>query len=235
MGIDEERLKQIYANWETVDLMKAVTIDKTKYEPFAIDIMNKELRKRNVNNEPIGKFQIEHLRKEIEPTSKQAKLPLMWVGYIIAAISFIVDLVMEVVGMDFKYSPVGILGMIYWLLCVYRIHEVLIEEDNSYPITPAKAVWYHLIPFFNFYWIFKWPFQLGKFVNERRLASKRSTLLEISGIFLIVAIIAGRAIGAVIGLAILFTIGIYFNREIRSVIGLKKTEQVEEFPQPHHI
>lgn len=151
----------------------------------------------------------------------------MWPGYIIAAISFIVDIAIAVVGMDFKYSPVGILGGIYWLLCVYRIHEVLIEEDDSYPITPAKAVWYHLIPFFNPYWVFKWPFQLAIFVNHRRSASKQSTLLGMSGIFLFVAIIAGRVLGAVIGLAVLFTIGVYFNREIRSVIGLKKIKQAE--------
>lgn len=55
--------------------MKAVTIDKTKYEPFAIDIMNKELGKRNVNRDPEGKFQMEHVGEEIEPTCRQAKLP----------------------------------------------------------------------------------------------------------------------------------------------------------------
>ena len=196
--------------------------------------MKKELQKRNVNDELIGKFQTEHLGKDIGPTSRQAKLPLMWIGYVITAISFIGDILILIVGIDFKYSPVGMLGMIYWLICVYRIHEVLIEEDNSYPITPAKAVWYHLIPFFNLYWLFKWPFQLAKFVNERRPASKQSTLLGMSGVFLLIAVIVGRALGGVIGLAVLFTIGVYFNREIRSVIGIKKIEQAEEVPQSNH-
>ncbi len=43
MEIDEEKLKRIYASWGTEDLIKAVTVDKTKYEPYAIVIMNKEL------------------------------------------------------------------------------------------------------------------------------------------------------------------------------------------------
>ncbi len=34
MGIDEERLKQIYESWKTEDLMKAITVDKKNLNPL---------------------------------------------------------------------------------------------------------------------------------------------------------------------------------------------------------
>ncbi len=35
------------------------------------------------------------------------------------------------------------------------------------PDTLARAVGFHFIPFYNFYWIFKWPKEIAKFVNWR--------------------------------------------------------------------
>jgi transposase-like protein len=64
MGIDEERLKQIYESWKTEDLIKAITVDKTKYEPFAIDLMSREIQKRNVKKEEIVNFERNLLEKE---------------------------------------------------------------------------------------------------------------------------------------------------------------------------
>jgi hypothetical protein len=56
MGIDEVRLRQIYENWKTEDLIKAVTIDKANYEPLAIDLMSREIQKRKVRKDEITKF-----------------------------------------------------------------------------------------------------------------------------------------------------------------------------------
>jgi hypothetical protein len=57
MGIDEEKLKQIYADWKTEDLIKAVTIDKATYEPHALDLMNGEIQMRKVKRDEITKFE----------------------------------------------------------------------------------------------------------------------------------------------------------------------------------
>lgn len=57
MGMDEERLGQIYENWKTEDLIKAVTIDKANYEPLALDLINREIQKRKVKKEKITKFE----------------------------------------------------------------------------------------------------------------------------------------------------------------------------------
>lgn len=64
MKIERGSQKYIYENWETQDLLKAVTIDKAKYEPFAVDMMNKELEKKHVRKEEIAQFEKNFLEKE---------------------------------------------------------------------------------------------------------------------------------------------------------------------------
>ena len=32
---------------------------------------------------------------------------------------------------------------------------------------PLRAAWFHLIPFYGLYWVFKWPRELARFVNSR--------------------------------------------------------------------
>ena len=57
MRIDENKLGQIYENWKTGDLIKAVTIDKENYEPLAIGLINREIQKRKVKKDEITKFE----------------------------------------------------------------------------------------------------------------------------------------------------------------------------------
>jgi hypothetical protein len=104
-----------------------------------------------------------------------AKLPNLWVGYIIAALLLIGEIgVFIAVIRLFSFpprttpilAPIELAGWIYWFICVYQMHKVLAELTNSaYPITPVAAVGYHFIPLYNVYWIFKWPAEIAKFVN----------------------------------------------------------------------
>jgi len=57
MEINEKKLQHIYEKWSTKELLKGVTVDKDNYDPVAIDIMNKELKKRDVNNGNKEEFQ----------------------------------------------------------------------------------------------------------------------------------------------------------------------------------
>ena len=38
MEMKEERLKHIYKNWRTEDLVNAVTVDRANYEPLTIEV-----------------------------------------------------------------------------------------------------------------------------------------------------------------------------------------------------
>jgi len=56
MERDLVRVRELYAGWETEDLIKAVTFDKADYEPGTIDIIKEELQSRNVNTEDLDSF-----------------------------------------------------------------------------------------------------------------------------------------------------------------------------------
>lgn len=144
----------------------------------------------------------------------ETKLPVFWPGYLILAISFIIE-----IFADLKVSPGGLICGIYWLGCVHQIHVVLSEISNGlYPIKPGKAVWYHFIPFFNLYWIFKWTNEMEKFVNARFRSSGGMNGIA-SGIFLLVGLSAGRLLGGVFGMAILLGVLVYIKSKVKTVIG----------------
>src|SRR5258707_11608588 len=76
-------------------------------------------------------------------------------------------------GADITAIPLEIylptfVAVVYWLVCVHRYHVVLAHVQGwQHPISPARAVWFHLIPFFGVYWIFRWPYAIAAFVNQR--------------------------------------------------------------------
>jgi len=145
---------------------------------------------------------------------RETKLPVFWPGYLILAVSFIVE-----IFADLKVSPGGLICLIYWLSCVHQIHTVLSEISNgSYPIKRGKAAWYHLIPVFNLYWIFKWTNEMEKFINLR-LGSSEGMNGIASGIFLVVGFAVGKILGGVFGMAILLSVLVYIKSKIKRVLG----------------
>ena len=64
METDEERLKRIYENWKTEDLLRAATVNRLNYESLALDMINLELQKRKVTNADKENFQNYILEKE---------------------------------------------------------------------------------------------------------------------------------------------------------------------------
>jgi hypothetical protein len=105
------------------------------------------------------------------------KLPMVWIGYLLGAATIVaefiaVDLHPELAQGDvippLYLFLVSFVGGVYWFVCIYRYHDVLAQIAGSkYPISPARAVGFHFIPFYNFYWVFKWPKEIAKFVNQR--------------------------------------------------------------------
>jgi hypothetical protein len=61
-----------------------------------------------------------------------------------------------------------IAGWAYWLYCVHRVHEVMAQvTDGDHPVSPNRAAWFHLIPIYNLYWVFKWTGEIAKSVHKR--------------------------------------------------------------------
>jgi hypothetical protein len=105
------------------------------------------------------------------------QLPPIWIGYLLGIATVAAELF--AVGLDPELAKergipplylflVSFVGGVYWLVCIYRIHVVMAHAAGwKHPISPARAVGFHFIPFYQFYWIFKWPREIASFVNSR--------------------------------------------------------------------
>jgi len=108
----------------------------------------------------------------------QPRYPRIWIGYLLGVTTLIAEVVTVYLHPELTKEPLFVpplylflasfISLVYWLVCVYEFHVVLQHAaSGSYPIKPLRAAWFHLIPFFNFYWAYKWPRDLARFVNSR--------------------------------------------------------------------
>jgi len=121
------------------------------------------------------------LRDGLNAAQVQAAMPKIWIGYVLSFASFIGEIIAFVRHPDvFKdpgnglivpplemFLPVFI-TRVYWFVCVYQIHKVLKAIPGyAHPVSPGRAVGFHFIPFFQLYWIFRWPIAIAEFINAR--------------------------------------------------------------------
>jgi hypothetical protein len=110
-------------------------------------------------------------------TPKAPQLPLIWIGYLLGLATIIAEFVALSLHPELAREGgipplylflVSFVGGVYWLVCVHRYHVVMIQIPGwKHPISPGRAVGFHFIPFYNLYWVFKWPQEIAKFVNGR--------------------------------------------------------------------
>jgi late competence protein required for DNA uptake (superfamily II DNA/RNA helicase) len=73
MEKDMVKLRNLYADWKTDDLKKAITVDKAGYELWAINIIKEELQSRNVTDDDLDNFHKTYIREE-ESLKSEGKL-----------------------------------------------------------------------------------------------------------------------------------------------------------------
>jgi hypothetical protein len=104
--------------------------------------------------------------------------PRIWIGYLLGVATFISEIVAIVLHPELLKDPfavpplyaflAGFICLVYWMVWVYEFHLVLRQATSgAYAISPVRAAGFHLIPFFNLYWVFKWSRELARFVNSR--------------------------------------------------------------------
>ena len=166
--------------------------------------------------------------------------PLVWLGFIFAAIFLFVEIAFVILLFEDDQQTlvglglVGMPGVIYWLFCVHRFHKVLRELSHGrYPISPREAALKHFIPFYNLYWIFKWPGELSDYLNRRGRIQIISG--SVIGVLLLLAWITFRVLDGAIGLSFLFGIGMFINSKLKAHIKAVKgvtQDQLPPLPDP---
>ncbi len=93
----------------------------------------------------------------------------LYVGYFFAATFF----GYEFFSLEAPYDlivrlSIGLFGWLYFLYLVYTVHEVIeVRYSKQYPISPTKAMFTHLIPIYQVYWVYKWPRSLQDYIRRR--------------------------------------------------------------------
>jgi hypothetical protein len=152
----------------------------------------------------------------VDDSNLVTRLPRVWIGFCIAGIVLLIELLLDARSPNVRALGflVSLSGWFYWLYCVYKYHDVMSSiQGYNHPITSGRAVGMHWIPFYQFYWVFKWPMEIGTFVNWR-LQSPRAMNGVIPGLLVLAGFVLYQ-INAALGLAILFSAGIYLSRRIR--------------------
>ena len=106
-------------------------------------------------------------------------LPKIWIGYLLCLATFIDEAIFvtnhpELVSKQQLVVPplhlflLAFVTFVYGLVCIHKIHVVLsLVPGWNHPISPGQAVWFHFIPIYQFYWLYKWPRECANFVNWR--------------------------------------------------------------------
>jgi hypothetical protein len=164
-----------------------------------------------------------------------SRLPHVWVGFLFALAFFLAE-VIEVTGGNVSgLGPYTIMSAIagwwYWLFCVHRFHKILgelsphVDGEPTYQTTPGKAVGYHFIPFYNLFWIFKWPSELVRYVNSQD-SSAQMISGGILGTCLLLGSLLSRLLDTAIGISLTFGVGLYIAGQLRQTI--KRHNQLRE-------
>lgn len=172
-------------------------------------------------------------------------LPRVWVGFLFAFAFFFLELVFVIMTFQQEEGPsdaewalaigfIGLPGMIYWLFCVHRIHKILAEmTQGRYPISPGEAALKHLIPFYNLYWIFKWPGEFSDYLNRQRRVKMISGSLV--GLMLLLSLLVYRLFDGAAGMAAIFGLTMFMSSKLKAHIKELKgltAEQLPPLPDP---
>jgi hypothetical protein len=161
--------------------------------------------------------------------SKEPVPPLrkIWIGFALAFAFLAAEVVDATVGGEASGAKVGLLGAavagwFYWLSCVQRFHTILnrisphVAGASTYPITPSQAVGYHFIPFYNFFWFFRWPVVLSKYLREN--TSVRVVPGSVLGLLSFLGLLL-RFVDGFLGLSVIFFVGLYISRKLREAVA----------------
>jgi len=164
--------------------------------------------------------------------------PWVWVGFLFAFAFFVLEILfvalgLEEHGIDRILMVILVGGWIYWLVCIHRIHKIMAElTHNRYPISPGEAAGYHLVPFYNLVWIFKWPIQLSEYLNQRgRVKMIAGGLI---GTLILLALLL-RFVDGSIGMLCMFAMLMYVSAKVKQHVktlqGLTP-DQLPPLPDP---
>ena len=165
--------------------------------------------------------------------------PRIWIGYLLGLATLMAEIVAVTLHPELAKQPLLIpplylflanfLTLIYWLVCVYEYHVVLQQATGGrYSVKPLRAAWFHLIPVYGLYWVFKWPRDFARFVNERVHASRMNP--DKTGLAVFGAFAVYLAMDRGLGMILLFYAASYLSRCLRQALTVQPASPGGQLP-----
>jgi len=156
-------------------------------------------------------------------------LPRIWIGYLLGVATLVAETIAFEMHPEFAKgeNPIPPLylflalfvGWIYWLVCVYQIHQVMARIPGwRHPISPARAVGFHFIPLYNLYWVFRWPAEIARFVNAR--VQRPFMKPHVVGAAVFAAILVRLLLDPGLGLILLFVAASYISQCLKLALAI---------------
>jgi hypothetical protein len=165
--------------------------------------------------------------------------PRIWIGYLLGLATLIAEMIAVTLHPELAKEPLLIpplylflanfISLIYWLVCVYEFHVVLSRATaGTYPVKPLRAAWFHLIPIYGLYWVFKWPRELARFVNGRLHAPLMKP--DRTGLAVFLAFVVFLVLDRGFGMILLFWSASYLSRCLRYALTVQPASPASQLP-----
>jgi hypothetical protein len=223
MATSSDELRRRYrslSDSELIELHKAGELTEE-----ASSELDKLLSERGIDGTKIEKITSDQLNQQRQEylSSSPKPIPKVWIGFVIAGLALAVESTDSpaVYEREFRASTLFLIGGdVYWLFCLYRFHAILKHLSfGTYPISPANAVGFHFIPFYNVYWVFKWPTELVRFLKQNPNGwAIPGWLLGL--LFLLSPFVGGVFNSGATFLILIFCLLSYIASEIRRQVGI---------------
>lgn len=165
--------------------------------------------------------------------------PRIWIGYLLGAATLITEMIALALHPELAKEPMLIpplylflanfICLVYFLVCVYEFHLVLMQASGgTYTIKPLRAAWFHLIPIYGLYWVFKWPRELARFVNSRLPMPLMKP--DRTGLAVFLAFAVFLVLDRGFGMILLFWAASYLSRCLRYALAAQPASPKGQLP-----
>jgi len=165
--------------------------------------------------------------------------PRIWIGYLLGFATLIAEMVAVTLHPELAKEPLLIpplylflanfISLVYWLVCVYEYHVVLaLATAGAYPVKPVRAAWFHLIPIYGLYWVYKWPREVARFVNSRLPTPLMRP--ERTGLAVFLAFAVFLVLDRGVGMILLFWAASRLSRWLRYALAARPASPAGQLP-----
>ncbi len=165
--------------------------------------------------------------------------PRIWIGYLLGVATLIAEMIAVALHPELAKEPLLIpplylflanfISLVYWLVCVYEYHVALARiTAGAYSIKPLRAAWFHLIPIYGLYWVFRWPREMARFVNSRLAAPLMRP--DRTGLAMFLAFVVFLVLDRGVGMILLFRTASYLSKCLRYALTARPASSAGPLP-----